>query len=155
MSSTYSRTWATAGRIGDAVVCFYDDSPSAILDNIRAKRMSSAGVAEWSANIAVNSGVKYRLTAAPAADSGCVLAWQGGATTGASDVFASRIGADGVLGQPPAGNPADLNGDGLVNAADLADLLGQWGQKGGSADLDGDGSVGAPDLAILLGAWTV
>jgi hypothetical protein len=41
-----------------------------------------------------------------------------------------------------------------VNAADLADLLGQWGQKGGSGDLDGNGSVGASDLAIMLSAWT-
>lgn len=48
----------------------------------------------------------------------------------------------------------DLNGDGAVNAADLALLLGAWGSAGGAADLDGDGSVGAGDLAILLGAWT-
>lgn len=56
-----------------------------------------------------------------------------------------------VVGNPP--NPADLNGDGAVNAQDLAVLLGSWGGKG-SADLDGDGSVGASDLATLLGAWT-
>jgi hypothetical protein len=150
----FSRGWATAGRVGNAIVCFYDDSTSAVQDSIRCKRMSGAGVAEWSADIAISSGVKYRLTSAPASNDGCVLAWQGGASTGASDIFAARIGADGVLGQPPAGNPADLNGDGVVNATDLADLLGQWGQKGGSADLDGSGSVGASDLAIMLSAWT-
>ena len=49
--------------------------------------------------------------------------------------------------------PADLNCDGVVNAQDLATLLGQWG-TGGSADLNGDGTVGPQDLAILLGAWT-
>lgn len=53
-----------------------------------------------------------------------------------------------------AGLLGDLNGDGAVNAADLALLLGAWGSAGGAADLDGDGSVGAGDLAILLGAWT-
>lgn len=47
--------------------------------------------------------------------------------------------------------PADLNGSGQVDAADLAILLGAWGGSG--ADLDGNGSVGGPDLAILLGAW--
>ena len=26
----------------------------------------------------------------------------------------------------PAGNPADVNGDGVVNGADLAYVLGQW-----------------------------
>jgi hypothetical protein len=48
--------------------------------------------------------------------------------------------------------PADLDGDGVVGASDLAILLGAWGGKG-PADLDGDGVVGASDLAILLGAW--
>jgi hypothetical protein len=49
----------------------------------------------------------------------------------------------------------DLDGDGAVNATDLAILLGSWGRCGGcAADLDGDGAVSAPDLGILLGAWT-
>ncbi len=52
-----------------------------------------------------------------------------------------------------SGNPADLDGNGAVDAADLAALLSQWGQAG-SGDLDHDGVVGASDLAILLGAWT-
>ena len=150
---SYSRGLATAGRAGDGVVCFYVESASAVQDALRCKRMSSTGVAEWSADVATSSGVKYRLASAPGASNGCVLAWQGGATTGASDVFAARVGADGVLGVPPAGNPADLNGDGSVNAADLATLLGQWGLSG-SADLDGNGTVGAADLAIMLGAWS-
>ena len=53
----------------------------------------------------------------------------------------------------------DFNRDGLVNAADLAILLGGWGScpRTGccTGDLDANGQVGAPDLAILLGAWTV
>ena len=49
---------------------------------------------------------------------------------------------------------ADLDGDGDVDAADLAILLGSWGPcKGCPADLNGDGVVGAFDLAILLGNW--
>ena len=47
---------------------------------------------------------------------------------------------------------ADLNGDGVVNSADLAELLAAWG-SGGPADLDGDGVTDAADLAILLAAW--
>lgn len=43
----------------------------------------------------------------------------------------------------------DVNGDGLVNAVDLALLRQQFGQSGGSADLNGDGSVNALDLALL------
>ncbi len=57
--------------------------------------------------------------------------------------------------------PANLNQDkmGVVNAADLAQLLGAWGNPGcmgGSpccADLNGADGVNAADLAQLLGAW--
>ena len=45
-----------------------------------------------------------------------------------------------------------LNEDGIVNAADLAILLPQWGDSG-SADLDGSGAVNPADLAIMLGNW--
>ena len=47
----------------------------------------------------------------------------------------------------------DINGDGVVNGADLSVLLGAWGSTLSAADLDGDGVVGASDLALLLGAW--
>jgi hypothetical protein len=48
--------------------------------------------------------------------------------------------------------PGDLNGDGVVNGADLSILLSGWGMPG-PADLDGNGTVGGSDLAILLGNW--
>lgn len=49
---------------------------------------------------------------------------------------------------------ADLDGTSVVDAADLAILLGAWGSCGSCAqDLDGNGAVNAADLAILLGAW--
>ena len=47
----------------------------------------------------------------------------------------------------------DLNGDGLVNAGDLAILLGAWGTTGGVSDINGDGAVDAVDLALLVGNW--
>ncbi|MDA0802253.1 MAG: lamin tail domain-containing protein [Planctomycetota bacterium] len=54
----------------------------------------------------------------------------------------------------PTPCPADINGDGVVDAADLGAVLGAWGSDGGSgADIDGDGTVAAGDLATLLGAW--
>jgi len=49
---------------------------------------------------------------------------------------------------------ADLNGDCLVGAADLALLLGAWGTAQSAADLDGGGIVDENDLALLLGAWS-
>ncbi len=65
----------------------------------------------------------------------------------------------GECGTP--GCPGDLNQSGVVDAADLAQLLGAWGTPGcgGSmpccANLNGDGAVNAADLAQLLGAWGV
>lgn len=51
-------------------------------------------------------------------------------------------------------SPADLNGDLVVDAADLALLLGAWGPNPGNpADINGDGVVNASDLALLLGTW--
>jgi hypothetical protein len=39
--------------------------------------------------------------------------------------------------------PADTNRDGIVGAADLADLVGAWGTE----------RVGYRELAVLLAAW--
>jgi len=55
---------------------------------------------------------------------------------------------------PPAGVSGDINGDGVVDGADLGALLVSWGQAGGPADLNGDGIVDGADLGILLTAWT-
>jgi hypothetical protein len=51
---------------------------------------------------------------------------------------------------------ADLSGDRLVSAGDLALILGFWGTNGtGSfdADINNDGIVNAEDLSIVLSAW--
>lgn len=81
------------------------------------------------------------------------------------------IEIDAVSIVTPVGSPADFvdsdtfapPGDGIVDAADLAFLLGQWGRNPGSpADMvssatfepPGDGVVDAADLAFLLGEWT-
>jgi len=49
---------------------------------------------------------------------------------------------------------ADLTQDGVVNASDLAELLGAWGPNPGHpADFNEDGEVGAFDLALMLGCW--
>ena len=49
--------------------------------------------------------------------------------------------------------PADLNGDGLVNGADLGIMLAAWGTADEVADLNGSGSVDGADLGLLLAAW--
>lgn len=70
------------------------------------------------------------------------------------------VGWGAGAGQPagwivrfPAPCPADLNGDGVVNGADLGIMLGAWGTAGGAADVDGSGTVDGADLGTLLGNW--
>lgn len=60
--------------------------------------------------------------------------------------------------------PGDVNGDGRVNGADLAAILGNWSVPPGSAgcggqvpcpaDINGDGRVDGQDLAAVLGNWS-
>ena len=51
----------------------------------------------------------------------------------------------------------DLDGDGIVDLADLAQLLGHYGMTAGAAytdgDMNGDGAVTLSDLAALLGVY--
>ena len=53
----------------------------------------------------------------------------------------------------PAPASPDLDGNGAVDASDLALLLSAWGAAESPADLDGDGIVGSSDIAVLLSAW--
>ena len=58
------------------------------------------------------------------------------------------------LDECESGCPQDLDGDGQVEAFDLAILLGSWGPcEGCPMDFDDDGQVDAFDLAQVLGAW--
>ena len=55
---------------------------------------------------------------------------------------------------PSVGSPADLNGDGVVNGADVGLLLSEWGPcVGCPGDLNGDGVVDGADFGLLLAAW--
>ncbi|MDZ4829348.1 MAG: PQQ-dependent sugar dehydrogenase [Phycisphaerae bacterium] len=74
----------------------------------------------------------------------------GSATTGQIFKIIPAAG-EVVCVPPPPPCPSDLNADAMVDAADLAILLGAWGGLG--ADLNADGMTDAADLAILLGAW--
>ena len=77
-----------------------------------------------------------------------------------SKLDASNVDCSSYSSETVSGNAqvcfADLNGDGTVNSADLAQLLGAWGvNPGHPADFTGDGVVDSADLPILLGAWGV
>lgn len=65
--------------------------------------------------------------------------------------------AEATCGSCDPSDPADLNGDGVVNVLDLLILLGQWGDcPTGEAclpDLNGDETVNVLDMLVLIGAW--
>ena len=55
--------------------------------------------------------------------------------------------------EPPVGDPADFNGDGKVNGADLGILISGWGSSDPVLDLDGSGEVDGGDFGVLLASW--
>ena len=61
---------------------------------------------------------------------------------------------DIIIINPPT--PGDINGDGLVNIADLLILIGDWGAcpNGCGGDIDGDGFANIADLLIVIANWT-
>jgi len=75
--------------------------------------------------------------------------WPDGTSTILTDVPVNQH----LTIEAPGSASADLNGDGVVDGADLGLLLGAWGSSGGPADLNGDGVVDGADLGVLLGGW--
>ncbi len=69
--------------------------------------------------------------------------------------FTTDLGLNLVATEDPATDPADLNGDGRVDAADIGLLIAAWGPcPGCSADIDGNGLVDSGDLGLLIAAWS-
>lgn len=121
-------------------------------DTVRWVRTSGSHTV-WSGSNCSASG----LFAAPLNSTSTSFTWVVPASVAGTTVpyFCSphcsvMVGA--VIVRPPA-NPADLDGNGVVNGADLGILLGAWNQSG-ATDLSGDGTTSGADLGILLGNWT-
>ncbi len=56
---------------------------------------------------------------------------------------------------PPPPNPADRDGNGVVNGLDLAYVLGTYGTASALGDVNGDGWVDGMDLASLISSWSM
>ena len=77
------------------------------------------------------------------------LPWNGAGTDCADE---DLDGNPDFCPPPPS---ADINGDGVVNAEDLAIMLNAWGDRYPPADLNRNGEVEGADLAILLAYWKI
>jgi hypothetical protein len=117
---------------------------------VYASRVSVEGSVIDPTGIPIDAGDLPAATAAIGAldGGGVIIATSRFQTDAAVSSYRIALTTCGAVGLP-----ADLNGDGFVNGADLAVLLGSWGGRG-EADLDGSGQVDAADLGMLLGAWT-
>jgi hypothetical protein len=76
-------------------------------------------------------------------------------STGCVDIV-GRVDIGAVEGNgPPRPTPriGDLNADGVVDGADLAIVLSNWGVSICDADLNASGLVDGLDLGALLGSW--
>lgn len=67
----------------------------------------------------------------------------------------ARAGLAMILVDPTGcgSQPADLDGDGRVNSADIAILLASWGTDHAASDINDDGIVNQLDLGLVLAAW--
>lgn len=143
----------------DAVVTWleYTDANGPML--VDSTRLDGAGAQVWSPGtlgVCTNPTSKGRLGVAGVVSGDMLVAvWQDGAA-GTADVKAQNINFDGTLGQSTPPCPADLDGSGAIDLADLATLLSNFGNSGATAaqgDLDGDSQVTLTDLAMLLSAF--
>ncbi|MHC5113099.1 MAG: hypothetical protein ACYTGP_01565 [Planctomycetota bacterium] len=69
---------------------------------------------------------------------------------GGSELFLDNICIDVPA---PASCTSDLDGNGIVEFADILVLLAHWGNPGGLGDLNGDNSVDFADLLVLISDW--
>jgi len=119
-----------------------------------ANRIAKWDGRSWSS---IGSGMNYSVFASTVFRNGVDPGLIVGGDFTASPAGDARVAK--YRGCPPTPlNPADRNGDGVVNGADLAILMTNWGvckNKNGPcrADLNSDGVVDSTDLAFLLANW--
>ncbi len=63
------------------------------------------------------------------------------------------LGDVSMTGAYIAQNPADFDGNGIVDAADLGLLFAAWGTA--TCDLNGDGTTDSADVGLLIAAWSI
>jgi hypothetical protein len=79
--------------------------------------------------------------------------WADGDMDGDGQVTQNDLDIANGLVNPCVVCPADFDGSGVVDGADLAGLLAAWGMGNVGGDLNGDGNTDGADLAALLASW--
>ncbi|MHC5114834.1 MAG: choice-of-anchor J domain-containing protein [Planctomycetota bacterium] len=98
---------------------------------------------------------EYDISAIADGQSSVSLRWTMGPTDGSvfycgwniDDVRITGLDADSSC-------PADLNGNGSVDFADILEVIAAWGPCACcTADVDGSGDIGFGDILAIIGAW--
>jgi hypothetical protein len=98
------------------------------------------------------SGAVGTLTASSTLTTLAITGAQWSDTGSYSVTFTNACGTiESVAAAVSFGCPADLDGSGVVDGADLGLLLNAWGA--GTTDITGDGFVDGADLGRLLSSW--
>ena len=129
-------TISTCGASFDTKIAVFDGCSGALIACNDDSTTCGATALQSELTFAASCGVTYKVS------------------IGAFGVAGFGSGSIGLTQEGTCGSncPADIDGDGSVNAADLSALLGNWGNSG-AGDVDGDGFVNAADLSLLLSAW--
>ena len=114
-----------------------------------ALRWRVNGGAEQSAPMQWNGNNQWRGVVPAQANGASVQYW-----VTAVD-FSGNTGTGPTRAFNEAARPGDLDGNGVVNGADLGLLLAGWGPCGTPCpgDLDGNGVINGADLGLLLAVW--
>ncbi len=156
--STLYRSFPRTVPYADGAMVFLTDEPTGMFgqDQIIGLRVDGTGASVWPGSPIVISSTlsnKARLPLTQGPDGVVTLVWEDN-RSGTVDVYAQNVNPDGSLGV--AGNPADINRDGVVDVLDLIAIITSWGPcPGCAADVDGSGTVDVLDLIAVITGWTV
>ncbi len=157
---------------GGGAMAAWIDSTGFNQDHLLAARLDADGDFVWDSDIVTLSSVtsgKGRVVMEQSTLGFAVVGFADNRDD-ANNIYLQHVNVDGTLTPPVALCAGDTvssdtfapPGDGVIDGADLAFLLGEWGRSPGSpADTVSsrtfapppDGVVDAADLAYLLGAW--
>jgi hypothetical protein len=144
---------------GDGAIAFWLQASSFGVDKVRATRLDGNGDFVWSSSlidVTPTSSNKSRIDATSGPGDVALAVWmddRDGDGDNDDDIYAQNMFPNGTMGTCLA----DLDFDGDVDLADLAQLLANYGMTSGAAfedgDLDGDGDIDLTDLGALLAVY--
>ena len=154
LATHYQIIGSSAVVVEDAFVFAWNPESSFGSGELIAQQLDLSGTPAWKQPVAlcsVPSG--HARLRGIALGSQAIFAWEDD-RGGNDELMGQNLNLDGTLG---INCPADINGDGLVDGADLNLLLASWGDcpidEPCPADINHDGVVDGADLNSLLGAW--